>query len=159
MKLLRTILGLMSGIALVGALVPAFAFAGYDYSGAHMLCTPSNQTAYLGQEVTFTAQNSDGPYTWATADRVFVDGGQVFKTTLDRVGMQTVKVSRGGDSADCSVNVVSNVNITSTYVPALPNTGFEPQSAAAIAFALVALLGLGVAFLPYVRKVITAILG
>lgn len=47
---------------------------------------------------------------------------------------------------------------TASYIPNLPNTGFEPSSKAAIAFSLAFILLCGVFLLPYVRKSITTVL-
>lgn len=51
------------------------------------------------------------------------------------------------------------VSLVQNYIPSgLPNTGFDPSRASAmIVFALVLLLGTGVAVYPYVRKVATSI--
>lgn len=51
------------------------------------------------------------------------------------------------------------VYVTPTYIPTLPNTGFEPLSGASLAFALVALLAAAFVSLPYVRKALAVILG
>lgn len=57
------------------------------------------------------------------------------------------------------INYTQPVTYMQSYVPAFPNTGFAPVSAAAVAFAVVLLLGAGVVALPYVRKALTAVLG
>jgi len=49
------------------------------------------------------------------------------------------------------------VYVTPTYVPRLPNTGFEPQNGAALAFAAVALIAAAFLALPYVRKALAII--
>lgn len=43
------------------------------------------------------------------------------------------------------------------YVPALPNTGFEPVGAVAIVWSVVLLIAAGLLSLPYVRKAFTAL--
>lgn len=53
----------------------------------------------------------------------------------------------------------SPVTYVQTYVPRFPNTGFAPVSAAAVAFAVVLLIGAGVIALPYVRKTLTSVFG
>lgn len=50
------------------------------------------------------------------------------------------------------------VTLQKGYIPALPSTGFPPVSAAALAFAVVLLLGAGVFLYPYARYSITAFL-
>jgi hypothetical protein len=44
------------------------------------------------------------------------------------------------------------VTIVASYVPSLPNTGFEPVSQTALAFSLAVVFAVGVLLLPYVRK-------
>lgn len=51
------------------------------------------------------------------------------------------------------------VYVTPSYVPKLPNTGFEPQDGAAMAFAAAALIALVFITLPYVRKAFATLLG
>jgi hypothetical protein len=51
------------------------------------------------------------------------------------------------------------VSLGTTYVPYLPNTGFEPQSSFAIAFALVVLITLAIFSYPYVRKAFIVVRG
>jgi len=51
-----------------------------------------------------------------------------------------------------------NVYVTPTYVPRLPNTGFEPQDGLALA-ALAVLMAMAAFSLPYVRKALAIILG
>ena len=79
-------------------------------------------------------------------------------------------VSNGVQTASCTVNVTnfgattvqypsttsaSPLSLVSNYIPALlPNTGFEPLSSAALAFAVVLLLGAGIFVYPYVKKAI-----
>lgn len=50
-----------------------------------------------------------------------------------------------------------SITIESEYIPALPNTGFEPLSTETIVFTLVFLIAVGVAAYPYVRKAFTAL--
>ena len=51
------------------------------------------------------------------------------------------------------------VYVTPAYIPRMPNTGFEPQTGAAIAFAAVALIAMAFLFFPYVRKALAVVLG
>lgn len=51
------------------------------------------------------------------------------------------------------------VTYTQSYVPTLPNTGFEPISGGALAFAIVLLTAAGIFLFPYVRKTATFIVG
>lgn len=147
----------------------------YPYPNTTLTCSPSMQTVGLGQSVTFTAQGQGGPFNWKTSDRTFLAIGSTLTTTLQNTGTQTVTVYAGTQSATCTVNVVPGfvaptsggyiapqqrgVVLTPTFVPALPNTGFEPMSAASAAFAFVALAGLMFAFFPYVRKAFATVLG
>ena len=51
------------------------------------------------------------------------------------------------------------VTVTPSFVPRLPNTGFEPQNGASMAFALVALLAAAFVSYPYVRKAFATLVG
>lgn len=51
------------------------------------------------------------------------------------------------------------VSLNSTYIPNLPNAGFEPQNGFSVAFALVLMISIGIAAYPYVRKAFTFIRG
>ncbi|MDO8518080.1 MAG: hypothetical protein Q7S26_02205 [bacterium] len=137
-------------------------------------CSPAYQTVAVGQPAVFVATGGTGGYNWTTADRTFLNAGSTLSTVLQSVGMQTVIVSNGVQTATCTVTVTNNgtavlpyqdttsvtpLSLVSTYTPALlPNTGFEPLSAqagqggASFAFAVVAVLGAGIFFYPYVKK-------
>lgn len=52
-----------------------------------------------------------------------------------------------------------SIEISSAYIPALPNTGFEPLSASILAFTAVVLIAAGVFVYPYVRKAFISISG
>lgn len=45
-----------------------------------------------------------------------------------------------------------SVEISAQYVPALPNTGFEPIDATGMIFAGILLLAVGIFIFPYVRS-------
>jgi hypothetical protein len=100
---------------------------------------------------------------------------------LQQTGTQTITVSNGEQLATCTVNVVASgapvisvvpvngnyttypytggVTVTPTYIPRLPNTGFEPQNGAAAATAAVLLIAAALFALPYVRKAFAIVLG
>lgn len=115
------------------------------YPGQGLICTPPNQTAALGQTVTFNAYGGSGTYTWKTADRTYLNIGPSLTTSLQTAGAQTVMVSSGTQTAICAVNVSGIYAYTPNYAggypsgysggyvlgaytqaPGLPNTGFEP---------------------------------
>jgi hypothetical protein len=153
----------------------------YPYPNPALTCTPATQTVGLGQSVTFTALgDTNGPLNWATAQRTFLSIGPSLTTTLQNTGTQTVTVSNNYQSATCTVVVVPGfvpgttypntlyqngvistgpVTVVPTYIPHLPNTGFEPLNAASVAFALAALIAAAFITLPYVRKAFAVILG
>lgn len=139
----------------------------------NLTCTPAYQTIPAGRTATFTAQGGiGGTYNWFTNGRTYANVGPSFSTVIENSGSQLVTVTNGAQTATCSVTVsvtggyfpnypvypnyttpsTVSPTYTYTYVPRLPNTGFEPQSAAGFAFAVVLLLGAGFATMPYVRK-------
>lgn len=177
-----------AGTTAVGALVrnctvtltntpPAAACSGYGcaplftpYVGpilpSRLSCSPAYQTVAAGQPATFAAAGgTTGAYNWTTADRTFLNVGSPLSVVLQGVGMQTVIVSAGVQTATCIVTVtdgnkvavqtgsIAPLSLSSTYIPALlPNTGFEPLSGASLAFAAALLLSAGILLYPYVRK-------
>lgn len=50
-----------------------------------------------------------------------------------------------------------HIALSSTYIPNLPNTGFEPQNGAAFAFAFVTVLAVAIIAYPYVRYAFGAV--
>ncbi|MDE1924756.1 MAG: hypothetical protein KGH79_01065 [Patescibacteria group bacterium] len=149
----------------------------YNYAPQPLVCLPQTQTVNLGATATFTAEGGDASqYNWQTPTRSFLNIGQTLNVAFTQTGTQTVTVTNGTQTANCMVNVVPGgapvpvgayVNpyqtqpqayVTPTYYPALPNTGFEPQNGAEIAFAVAVLLGFGLIMLPYVRKAFAIVL-
>lgn len=107
-------------------------------STSRLTCSPSRQSAYLGNTVTFAAQGGSGPYSWVTADRTFINVGPQLNVILGSVGTQTVYVTAGYETASCTVDVYNTVGSTigkppgsvlgsQTQIPGLPNTGFAPN--------------------------------
>ena len=156
----------------------------YGYTPT-LSCLPAYQTIPLGQSVSFTAVGGAAPYTWSTPDNTYQAIGAAFNASPRVSGVQTVTVTSGTQTAVCTVNVLAAAGpvsysiptqtqtvvpvvtvapavsvapaLTTNYVPALPNTGFEPLSATQIAFALIVLLAAGIFVAPYVRKTFVAI--
>ncbi len=151
----------------------------YPYTNSVLTCLPAYQTVVLGQSVSLTAVGGSAPYSWSTPDATYPAIGAAFNSTPRVSGVQTVNVTSGTQTATCTVNVVAALGpvsytvpssvlpvisveqpataLTATYIPALPNTGFEPLSATQIAFALVVLIAVGIFVAPYVRKTFAAI--
>ncbi len=140
----------------------------YPTTPQPLTCTPAYQTVALGAVANFNALGGSGAYNWSTPSRTFLNIGPTLNTSLSTVGTQSVVVTSNGQSATCQVNVVasgyagttySNTTyntspyLTYTYYPRLPNTGFAPQSAAQVAFAVVLLIASAIATGPYVRQV------
>ncbi|HEY5383321.1 MAG TPA: hypothetical protein VIJ88_02075 [Candidatus Paceibacterota bacterium] len=153
----------------------------YPYTNIPLTCTPSYQTVNLGQTITFTAQGGDySQYNWQTPNRSYLNIGPTLNVALLSTGTQTVTVSNGQGIATCTVNVVINgapapivinpanpiypanynynVSVTPTYIPSLPNTGFEPMSATEAASAAALLIAVALIALPYVRQAFIAVL-
>ncbi len=159
----------------------------YPYTSIPLTCTPSYQTVNLGATATFNAEGGDySQYNWQTPSRSYLNVGSTLNVALLSTGTETVTVSNGQGTATCTVNVVASgapapivinpynnnsvyssnnyasnyggVYVTPTYVPSLPNTGFEPMSSAEAASAAVLLIAVALIALPYVRQAFTAVL-
>lgn len=147
----------------------------YPYTGypAALSCAPSTQTVGFGQTATFTAVGGTAPYTWVTANQTYQNIGPTLNVVLPIAGTQAVTVQSGGQSAVCTVSVTGSVYAPTpgtsytiptipgtpvTIVPTLPNTGFEPVSAAGVAFAVAALIAAAIALSPYVRAILASLL-
>lgn len=159
----------------------------YGYQQIPLTCQPSYQTVGLLQTITFNAQGGDySQYNWQTPQRSYLNVGPTLSITFPQTGTQTVTVQNGTQTATCTVNVTpgvpgvtyptytppsstiypstpANIYVTPTYIPSLPNTGFEPLSSSnggmALALAAAMLIASSLALLPYVRKAFAAVLG
>lgn len=147
-------------------------YGGY-YGSSVLSCSPSNQTGYQGQTVSFTASGASGPYTWSTAERTYLAIGPQLNATLSSVGAQRVYVSNGYQTASCNITILPSAGYTgytgtgvvlgtATNIPGLPNTGYAPSSLGLI----LALLGAFVAFpaalylsYPYAKRTAFTIFG
>jgi hypothetical protein len=157
----------------------------YGYINIPLTCAPSYQTVNLGQTATFMAEGGDySQYNWQTPNRSYLNVGPTLNVALLSTGTQTVSVTNGISVATCTVNVVASgapapvvispvnplypsttgstsyggVYVTPTYVPGLPNTGFEPLSSAEAASAVVLVIAMALIALPYVRKAFAIVL-
>jgi hypothetical protein len=154
----------------------------YDYNRYYdrdddVVCVPEQQTVHEGERAYFVAYGGDGEYDWRADGRTYRDAGTRFSHVFDDEGTETVRVESDDESDTCRVRVLDRrdyypypsyptyptsytapVTVAATYVPqALPNTGFPPVSSAALAFAVVLLLGAGIVLTPYAKKAITAV--
>jgi hypothetical protein len=131
-----------------------------SYTGSRTLsCAPAYQTIPAGQNATFTAVGGDSAtYIWSVPGRTYSTFGNTTATTLTQIGTQNIVVSSGYETATCTVEVTAfggiAPTITTSFIPAMPNTGFDQRSAG-YAFALVALLSVGLFMYPHVRARIT----
>lgn len=57
-----------------------------------------------------------------------------------------------GFGGDLAPGFGPNVTLSSAFYPTMPNTGLEPQTFAALAFAVVLLMAAGIALYPHARK-------
>lgn len=149
---------------------------------SQLSCSPTSQTVALNQPATFIASGgTPGGYTWTTPNNTSLNVGPNFTTLFQSLGVQTVTVHNGVQSASCMVNVVASSaapgitvtyqtppasgaagvpSVASSYMPSsLPNTGFGPQDGAMFAFALVFLLAGSIYIAPYVRQALAVALG
>lgn len=149
----------------------------YPYTTPSLKCSPSTQTAGLGQSVSFTAVGGvGGTYNWMIPGRNYPNVGPVLTVSFDSTGSQLVTVTNASQTATCVVNINNSyypvypttstiypINtvypitpiLYPTYTqvyPQLPNTGVEPLSLAQMALALALLAGAALLAVPYVRK-------
>ena len=145
---------------------------------APLTCRSDTPTVALGQTARFSAiGGAGGTYNWMTATRNFPNIGPVLTSTFSVSGTQTVSVTNAGQTAICTVTVLTtyapvpatpgyvsypnsvytsypNAAYTATYstAPSFPNTGFAPSNGAEAAFAVVLLSGAAMMTYPYARK-------
>ena len=150
------------------------------YPVNQLSCTPANQTVYRGATVSFTAQGGVGTYSWATADRTYINSGPSLNVRLLSSGDQAVYVTSGTQTATCVVRVlpstVTNTPLgvvytnpqggivlgTNTEAPGLPNTGYGPSTLSLLLafFAAFVALPLAVyALYPHAKRTASAFLG
>lgn len=90
---------------------------------APLICSPSAQSALVGQQVTFNASGGTGIYAWSATDLTITNpAGSTFRATYGTPGLHVVTLTSGTQSTTCSVNV------TPVSVPGLPDTGFAPAN-------------------------------
>lgn len=124
-------------------------------------------------------------YTSAQPNNVSYNVGRTYTTTLLSPGNQNITVTNGQQTAVCSVTVVGypvsgyvynntpgtsyippvsvngtypSVTVTPSYIPSLPNTGFEPIDTSTLAMVLALLFAAALAAYPYVRQAFATIL-
>lgn len=142
---------------------------GYGAGGTYyplnqLTCSPANQTVLRGATASFVAQGGVGTYTWATADRVYLNIGPSLNTQLISSGSQAVYVTSGSQTATCYVTVLPSGSVlgASTQAPGLPNTGFGSNAWStllALLAAFVALPAAAFALYPHAKRTAATFLG
>ncbi len=128
-----------------------------------LTCSPSNQQARIGDTISFSAIGGSGTYTWATADRTYLNTGASLNVLLSSLGRQAVYVTSGYETASCMVDVYDRGSVISggivkgvyTQAPGLPNTGFGPSALGMILALVAAFVAFPLAVLfsfPYVKR-------
>ena len=102
---------------------------------------------------TVIVQSSTGNAS-CTVNVVSGSGAIVYPSTTQNVPLITYTYPTM--QAGPSISYNAGTSYTATYVPTLPNTGFGPVSPAAVAFAVVGLVGFALVAAPYVRKTLIA---
>jgi len=171
---MRTSIGLVLFVAAL--LIPTFVLARESLESPYLWCAPIYPVVSQGSAGRFEAvTNMPGPYMWVAGDFGYPDMGPTFVTPMTEPGHQQVTVVKGSRRANCFVEVVPgvgygepynysfypgnelNVVLTAVAYPSMPSAGFGPQNAAALAFALVLLMGSGIALYPHARKTFIAV--
>lgn len=131
---------------------------------APLTCSPSRQSALVGQTISFVATGGTGSYNWATANRVYLNAGPRVTIMQEGAGTQTVIVTSGHETALCVVDAyasgtyvppVGQVKGTATG-PGLPNTGMGGNLARTIATLVGGLMVAGL-FVATLRRGLVAI--
>ncbi len=89
-------------------------------STAPLTCVPAEQTALLGQVVTFNAEGGSGDYEWLPLEDSVHATGNVFTRVYNMPGIKQVLLKSNDEIATCSVTIPDAISIAS---PGLPNTG------------------------------------
>jgi hypothetical protein len=153
----------------------------YPYPSSYqpsLSCRTDTPTVGLGQTARFTAVGGvGGTYNWTTPTQNYPNVGPVLTVTFPQSGSQVVGVTNGSQTTYCNITVTNTyypyptTNTYPTYAqptlsvnpvysysgysyPSFPNTGFAPFGATETAFAVVLLMGAGIAVTPYARKAI-----
>lgn len=146
----------------------------YNDNNGDVSCFPETQTVEEGQLAYFIAYGGDGEYDWDADGHSYNNRDRNFSHVFDDTGSFRVDVESDNERDTCRVTVVRRgyypttypayptytapVNVVTTYIPkGLPNTGFPPVSSAAVAFAAVLLLGVGLAVTPYAKKIAASV--
>lgn len=72
---------------------------------ATLTCAPENQTANVGDVTAFSAQGGNGTYTWTSPGSPATGVGTNFSSAFSTSGQETVTVSSGNQTANCSVTI------------------------------------------------------
>ncbi len=88
-----------------------------------LTCAPAYQTIVAGQQATFSALGGGtNGFNWQTPDRIYSSIGPNLTTIPQTVGMQTIIVSNGTQTATCTINVVSSGAGPILTTPPAPTT-------------------------------------
>jgi hypothetical protein len=160
--------------------IPVVGLARTTYATPYLSCASTYPVVSVGNAGRFNVvTNVNGPFMWVADDEDYgvYNAGSQFITPFTHTGRQQVTVVWGSTRASCFVDVVPapgygepyaapvfnnqaygpNVTLSSVAYPLLPNTGFEPQTLATFAFALVFLLGTSIALYPHAKKAFTIV--
>ncbi len=128
-------------------------------STSPLTCTPSRQSALLGQTISFVATGGGPVYNWATANRVYLNAGSRLNIVQEGAGTHTVLVTSNQETAVCVVDAFAGTGAVKgiSTGPGLPNTGMG--GSLALTLLALAVIGGGAVFMGMVgRRGISAIL-
>lgn len=122
-----------------------------------VMVSSGNQTAHCTINVGTTAgpivYNGSGTYTGGNTYTYANGNGSYTYTSVAPTNTVVSTNYTGPVVTYTTASASNNPTVSASYVPAsLPNTGFEPQNGAALAFALVFLIGASIFAAPYVRQ-------
>jgi len=114
----------------------------------NLTCSPSRQSAYVGQSISFVAQGGAGIYNWVVGGRTYVNRGPSATFVVESgAHPQSVTVSSGYQTATCYIDIIGapaytypttgGGQVKGVYVaPGLPYTGEGGDAARTISLIL-----------------------
>lgn len=97
----------------------SFGFALTSSAQTALTCSPSSGSVAVNQSITLTATGGDGSYVWSGNNlNITNPTGQQFMVSYNQAGAYQVNVQSAGQTAICTVNVVSSTSGDLLCLPA-----------------------------------------
>ena len=100
---------LLSLVTIVAVSAMSFGTVGFAQTVTPLTCSNASSSVTVNQVATLTAQGGTGTYNWSGQNLNITNStGSQFAVSYPSVGVYTVNVSSGSQSASCTVNVVAS---------------------------------------------------